>query len=194
MPPPFLGENFDFSSNYIIIHNNDLSKFFTKEVETESSGAINAAYVEDFHSMSNEGTLVAVIENAGPDRTDYIVTVTDFNTNILQAVPAQARTLDSGEIGALSFDIFTQYNLDASNECWVRLKSPRGRLYDEVRVQFDTLKHGSDYSWELQEKNEGSQTSTDVDPDTVDIMDFNFDGIVDFADFAAFAAHWLHPN
>lgn len=165
-----------------------------KTIETESIGAINEAYVEKFTSMSNEGTLVVEIQNYGAIKTDYIVTATDFNMNILDKVPAQARTLDSGGIETLNFDISTKDNLDTTNQGWVRLKSPTGKLYDEVKVIFDTKKHKSDYSWELQEKNEGSQASTDVDPDTVDIMDFDFDGIVDFRDLAAFARHWLHPN
>ncbi len=85
-------------------------------------------------------------------------TITDCNMNIVKAIPAQARILEPQEQATLYFDINTAYNLDSTNECLMSLKSPTGRLYDEILVKFDTLKHQSKYSWELQQKNEDSQT------------------------------------
>jgi len=125
-------------------------------VETESLGVIVEAYVETFTSMSEDGTLNVIIQNYGDLKTDYIVTVTEPNPHIIHAIPAQARTLAPMEEATLTFDVYTAFNLDITNEFKVTLKSPTDRLYDEVYVIFDTLKHHSKYSWELQQKNEAS--------------------------------------
>ena len=129
-------------------------------VETESAGIIVDADIETFTSMSDEGTLNVTIQNMGSLlKTDYIVTVTQPNLNIIRAIPAQASTLGPGEQDTLSFDVYTAYNVDNANTFWVTLKSPTGRIYDETQVPFDTTPHPTNYSWDLQEKNEGSQVS-----------------------------------
>lgn len=110
--------------------------------------------------MSEDGTVVVKIQNVGARKANYIVTVTDMNPNIMRAIPAQARTLGSGEEDELYFDVSTANNWDNSNGVLVSLKSPRGDVYDSVEVLFDTVKHVSKYSWELQQKNEGSQEQT----------------------------------
>ena len=134
-----------------------------KTIETESIGAIDEAYVETFSSMSDNGTLVVLISNYGDLKSDYIVTVTDPSMNIIGhyeghgAVPAQARTLEPYEQETLHFDVSTRFNLETSNEFLVTLKSTTGRIYDKIVVQFDTKKHGTKYSWELQLENEASE-------------------------------------
>jgi hypothetical protein len=160
-----------------------------KSTENESDGIIDYAYVEDFNEMSREGTLHVMIRNMGatPGNTDYIVTCTDFNLNILNAVGAQARTLARTDSAELSFDIYTKYNMDTSNEGLVTLKSPTGKVYDKVVAKFDTKKHRSDYSWELQQKNEASVASEGVSV----LGDSTCDKVVDFRDFADLARCWL---
>jgi len=138
-----------------------------KDIDTQSIGIIKEAYVKTFTSMTEEGKMVVVISNEGDYPTDYIVTVTKCTMNIrgtscptgalCWAIPAQARSLNPGKEVTLEFDVFTRYNLDTSNECLVTLKSPTGKKYDSVWVVFDTKKHKSKYSWELQQKNEASE-------------------------------------
>lgn len=130
-----------------------------KVVSTESLGIIRDASVKSFDSMSSNGTLVAQIQNYGDLETDYVVTVTNCNMNIVEAIPAQSRILDPLEQAVLNFDIHTAYNLDTTNECLVQLTSPTGRFYDEILVKFDTFKHQSKFSWELQEKNKGTKVT-----------------------------------
>lgn len=160
-----------------------------KSTETESNGIFIHAYVDDFNSMSRNGTLNVLIKNVGdtPGNTDYIVTCTECNMNILYAVAAQARTLAPREESRLSFDIYTKYNLSTANECLVTLKSPTGKIYDSVVVQFDTMKHRSDYSWELQQKNEESVAGEGVSV----LGDSTCDKVVNFRDFADLARCWL---
>ena len=128
-----------------------------KDINTQSPGIIKEAYVKTFTSFSDEGNMVVVIRNEGSFPTDYIVTVTECTMNILKAIPAQARSMNSEEEVNLKFDIFTLHNLDTTNECLCTLTSPEGEEYDKVWVQFDTKKHQSKYSWEWQQKNEGSE-------------------------------------
>ena len=128
-----------------------------KSIQTESIGAIDAAYVDKFESMSENGTLAVVITNYGDYKTDYIVTVTEPTGNILHAIPAQARTLEPFESEELEFDVSTLLNIEATHEVLVTLKSSTGRIYDKIVVVFDTNEHPSDYSWDLQEKNEASK-------------------------------------
>ncbi len=160
-----------------------------KSTEYESTGVIEWAYVEDFDSMSRNGTLHVLIKNFGstPGGTDYIVTCTGCNMNILGAVAAQARTLGYREQTELTFDIHTMYNMNTSNECLCTLKSPTGKIYDSVFVKFDTFKHRSDYSWELQQKNEASVASEGVSV----LGDSTCDKVVNFRDFADLARCWL---
>lgn len=130
-----------------------------KVVRTESLGIIGEAYVKAFESMSSNGTMVVHIQNYGDIKADYVATVTNCNMNIVEAISAQSRILEPSEQAVLNFDIHTAYNLDTTNECLVQLKSPTGRLYDEVLVKFDTFKHHSKYSWDLQEKNTGTKVT-----------------------------------
>ncbi len=128
-----------------------------KIIETESVGIIKYAQVEGFKSLSEDGDLVVEISNYGDFKADYIVTVTDANMNIIEAIPAQARTLEPLDVAVLHFDIYSAYNLDSSNYVWVRLMSPTGRIYDETKVIFNSLKHSSKYSFDLLQKNEDSR-------------------------------------
>jgi hypothetical protein len=80
----------------------------------------------------------------GSATANYIVTVSDCSSDIVDNIPAQAVTLDAIPTHAeeLHFDIDTTQNVQKSDHfCRVRLKSPRGRVYDEVSVTFETLKH-----------------------------------------------------
>jgi hypothetical protein len=133
-----------------------------RTVKTESVGAIIDAWVQDFPSLSDDGTLNVEIGNFGDLKSDYIVTVTDASMNILSAFPAQARTLEPYESTYVEFDVYTNYNLDTTNELLVTLKSPTGRIYDQTYVIFDTMKHGADYSWDLQQKNNASQVEVNM--------------------------------
>jgi len=125
-----------------------------KVVMTESPGIIVEAWVKSFTAMSREGTMVVEVQNWGDLMTDYVVSVTNCNMNIVEAIPQQTLTLNVSEKDELNFDINTAFNLDTSNECLVQLKSPTGRVYDEVFVKFDTFKHAAAYSWDQLEKNE----------------------------------------
>ncbi|MFC1591269.1 hypothetical protein ACFL43_01970 [Thermodesulfobacteriota bacterium] len=134
-------------------------------VETEVPGIIIDASVLPFSSLSREGTLTADIQNTSHNSNfsktaDYLVTVTECNANILDAIPPRAVTLAAGEQQSLEFNIHTLYNLDTTNSCTLRLQSPSGKLFDEVEVVFNTLKHTSKYSWELQQQNEGTGSSS----------------------------------
>ena len=127
------------------------------------------------------------IKNIGNFKTNYIVTVTECTMNLLKSIPAQARTLDVDEEETLRFDVFTLYNMDTSNECLCTMKSPAGKVYDEVWVRFDTEKYTSKYSWDLQEKN---MASTGVGGVFI-LGDSTCDKVVDFRDFADLARCWL---
>ncbi|MEN8127457.1 MAG: immunoglobulin-like domain-containing protein [Planctomycetota bacterium] len=143
-----------------------------KVINTESLGIIMDADVQAFTSMTDEGTLVVEIANWGDLKTDYVVTVTQANMNIIKAIPAQSRILDSYEQATLTFDIHTAYNIDTINECAVRLKSPTGRLYDEVSVKFDASKHPSKYSGDLQLTNDAA-TLTEPNNLTAPVITLN---------------------
>jgi hypothetical protein len=126
-------------------------------VTVESLGIIVEAYVETFTSHSKEGNMIVTIKNIGDYKAEYRTSVTDCTMNILEAVPEQARTLESLEETELLFRIFTLYNMETSNECLVTLKGPHAKVYDSVIVRFDTKKHKSKYSWEWQEENKASK-------------------------------------
>ncbi|MHC4640301.1 MAG: hypothetical protein ACYS32_01560 [Planctomycetota bacterium] len=158
-----------------------------KIITTQSVGIIKEASVKTFTSLTNEGNMNVEIQNYGDYPTDYIVTVTDCTMNILNKIPAQARTLNPLKTADLKFDIFTLDNLDTSNECLCTLKSPTGHEYDKVWVVFDTKKHKSKYSWDLQEKNTGSETEAGISV----LGDSTCDKKVDFRDFADLARCWL---
>ena len=122
--------------------------------------------------MTDDGTLVVEIVNFGDIKTDYVVTVTNPNMNIVHAIPAQARILEPLETATLTFDIHTAFNLDTGNEFLVQLKSPTGRLYDEIPVPFDTTKHSSKYPWDLQLKNDAA-TLTEPNNLTAPVITLN---------------------
>ncbi len=151
----------EINNSQVTIHMNLDS---LKVVSTESLGIIVEAYAKAFDSMSNDGVVVAEIQNYGDMKTDYAITVTEISTNIIQAVPAQARILKPGEKATIHFDIHTVDNLDITNELLVSLRSPTGRLYDEILVKFDTFNYLKKYPWDLYEKNEASQEG---DPEAV---------------------------
>jgi hypothetical protein len=159
-----------------------------KVIKTESIGAIIEAYVKPFESMSGNGTLVANIGNFGDLKSDYMVSVTDCNMNINPAIPQQSQTLEPYQGIELSFDIYTAYNLDTSNECLVTLKSTTGRIYDKTVVKFDTKKHQSRYAWELQQKNEAGDEPVCRLPG-----DLDGNGIVDRHDFKVIMRHRNKP-
>jgi hypothetical protein len=135
-------------------------------IENEAVGYIKEVYVKTFTSMSNDGVLTAIIKNAGTVRTNYVVTVTPDaagSAYILNAIPPQARTLNPNEETTFKFDISTVQNLDASHSLIVTLQVPSGRKFDFVKVYFDTMKHATEYSYELRQKNEDSTFSVPDD-------------------------------
>jgi hypothetical protein len=158
-----------------------------KIINTQSTGIIKEASVKTFTSLSDEGNMNVVIRNEGAHPADYIVTVTECNMNILNAIPAQARSLNPQKEVTLNFDVFTQYNLDTTNRCLCTLTSPTGFEYDKIWVVFDTKKHKSEFSWDLQEENKGSIG----DGGTSVLGDSTCDKKVDFRDFAVMASCWL---
>jgi len=128
-------------------------------IENEAASWIKEAYVNPFAAMSNDGRLVATIQNVGGIRASYIVSVTPADdpaesAYILKAFPAQARTLNPGEEATLKFDVSTVQNMYASHRLMVTLQSPAGRIYDRVQVEFDTMKHNTEYAYNLRQKNE----------------------------------------
>ena len=162
-----------------------IDKATIKHITTESKGVIMFGEVEDFTCMSDDGKLNVLIKNIGDYKTDYIVTVTRGTMNISGwsghgwAIPAQSRTLQPNDEVKLKFDVTTRGNLDTSNEVFVTLRAPHGKVYDSVWVNFDTKKHASKYSWEFQEKNKASKATlpddttppviTLVGPNTMDL-------------------------
>ena len=180
-----LQHNITYINNSLVSLTMDAAE--VKIINTQSIGIIKEAYVRTFTSMSNEGNMIVVVKNVGDYPTDYIVTVTDCTMNILKAIPAQARSLNPQKEVELKFDVFTLYNLDTTNECLCTLRSPTGHEYDSVWVVFDTKKHKSEYSWDLQEKNEASKGKDG----TSVLGDSTCDGVVDFRDLAVLARCWL---
>jgi len=126
-------------------------------IENEAVGYIKEAYVKTFTAMSNDGVLAVVIGNVGEIRANYIVSVSDATANILSSIPAQARTLNPNEEATLYFDVSTVQNLDASHKVTVTLRTSTGRQIDSVDVLFDTLKHSTEYSYNLRQKNKDSK-------------------------------------
>jgi hypothetical protein len=132
-----------------------------KVVTTESSAFIVFAQIEPFQSHTMDGTLNVKIRNDGEIKSNYKVTVSECNFNIVKSIPEQARTLEGKEEITLVFDINTVGNLATTNKCKVSLWSQKGKLYDYVWVVFDTFPHMSQYSWELQQKNKESISNKD---------------------------------
>ena len=132
----------------------DLDAAQVGSIMNEAIGYIKEAYVKTFTSMSKNGTLVAVIVNAGRIKTDYAVTVKGCQPNIVGPIPVQARTVSPGEEVEIEFDIAASSNQDASHKCIVTLTASSGRIFDSCDVLFDTIAHGDKYPRELQLKNE----------------------------------------
>ena len=128
-----------------------------KTIEAESQGSIYSAKIEPFPSMSNDGQLVVVVWNAGDFRANYVVTVTDVTPFILNAFPAQARTVGPGETQTVFFDVSTVQNLLATHKLKVTMRSPTGKVYDDIVVIFDTREYSTKYSYNLRQKNEDSK-------------------------------------
>ncbi len=126
-----------------------------RRLSTESTGLIWEAGLSNdpFDSHSDNGVLVVEIRNLGVQKTNYIVTVTDCDFQIVQAIPAQARTLYPRGQAWLYFDIHTKYSLYETNVCYVTLKSPTGTIYaGPLAVNFDTDEFDVDYQaspWRL---------------------------------------------
>jgi len=126
-------------------------------VTNEAISYIKEAYIKTFMAMTKNGTMVAIIKNAGTVRTDYIATVTDCVPGIIGAVPAQAHTMDPNEEAEIDFDIATSQNMDSSHMCVITLRASTGRKFDFVNVYFDTKKHNSVYARDLLQKNTESK-------------------------------------
>ena len=115
-----------------------------RRVTNESAGIIVNAEVlfNAGPGLSNDLVLRVVIQNFGGLTADYIVEVTGCDFQIVQAIPAQARTLFPNFQATLDFPIHTKFHLESTNTCWVNLKSPTGRVYvDPKEVVFDTVPH-----------------------------------------------------
>ncbi len=113
-----------------------------KAITTESEGIIAMAevLVDPFDSHSRDGTLRVDILNIGGIEADYLVEVTNCD-NIVAAIPAQARTVEPSPYATipLFFDLYTTSSSGViDNSCTVTLESPRGRIYDQREVFFDT--------------------------------------------------------
>jgi hypothetical protein len=127
-----------------------------KTIENEAAGWIREAYVNPFSSMSNDGRLVVTIQNVGNIRCSYIVSVTDVTPFILNAFPAQARTLEPQERAILYFDVSTVQNFDATHKVIVTMRTTTGKVIDNTEVWFDTRPYNTKYSWDLRQKNQDS--------------------------------------
>jgi hypothetical protein len=159
-----------------------------KTIETESEGEIVSATVEKYTCFTEEGILKVRIRNIGDFKTDYIVTVTEGTMNILEPIPAQARTLNPYDEELLLFDVRTyRDNLQTAHEVLVTLKSPTGKVYDSLWPKFYTDKYTTKYSWDLQQKNMASEGEAGVSV----LGDGTCDNKVDFRDFAVMARCWL---
>jgi hypothetical protein len=162
-----------------------------KYIENESLCHIVSAQVRTFDSMSNNGVLEVLVEHDGNKKANYIVTVSDMSMKLLDAVPAKAITLGIANQELLTFDIHTVEDMNSTHLLNVRLKSPTGRLYDEMEVNFDTTKHDTKYPRDLQMKNEGSQVSAPAAPPPGDIT---CDNKVDYDDLRVLALSWLEDG
>ena len=94
--------------------------------------------VDPFDAQSRNGSLHVRVRNVGDLKADYIVEVTDCGSGIVEAIPAQARTVTPSEESVLYFDLYTTGGSGVTSACTVTLKSPRGRIYDQVKAVFDT--------------------------------------------------------
>jgi hypothetical protein len=130
------------------------------QIEIENKGVIMEAYVDEFESMSKAGTMHVEIFNNGQGISDYLVNVTNCNMSLVQAIPEQARTIEKFKSGYYAFDIYTRHNLDQNNMCIVAVKSVTGKVFQTLKVFFDTKKYGRRYPWELQDINDQAQPSS----------------------------------
>jgi len=114
-----------------------------KVIVAESNGIVQeaAVLVDRFASHSRDGSLRVEIRNVGDFKADYIVEVANCNGNIVEAIPAQARTLQPIQEATLYFELYTIGNSATSNACGVTLKSPRGRIYDTLPVFFESAEN-----------------------------------------------------
>ncbi|MDH4241266.1 MAG: HAP2/GCS1 family protein [Phycisphaerae bacterium] len=184
--PRTLKHNITYINNSLVTLTMD--KAYIKTIETESEGEIVNATLEKYTCFSEDGLLKVKIKNIGYLQADYIVTVTNGTMNVLNEIPAQARILDPLDEAELKFNIWTyRGNLETSDEYLITLKSPTGKVYDQVWVRFDTDKYTTKYSWDLQDKNTASEAEAGVSV----LGDSTCDKMVDFRDFADFARCWL---
>ena len=123
------------SDNQIAVYLPDINT--VKYVHFESLGV----FLDDdvvFAPYSQEDTMASLTvrcQNYGDIKTDYIVTLTQFTTNV-DMVPAKAIVLERDEIGVFDFDIYRAEGFYEGLGFRVSLKSPTGRLYDELSVTF----------------------------------------------------------
>ncbi len=149
----YLIRNINYSRLSLSMETDELPAMVTPHIE----GLIKEARVDKFVAMSADGILRVTVMNTGDVRGDYVVTVTDPSYEILEAIPAQARTVAHEAEEILYFDLHTLRNLESSFDVLVTLKTPDDFLLDEVTVTFESEKHLSWYSWELLRRNEGTQ-------------------------------------
>jgi hypothetical protein len=155
--PKVLVRNINQINNSLVSLTVDKAEVGT--IENEATGWIKQAYVNPFSSMSNDGRLAVTIQNVGNIRGSYIVSVTDAIADILNAIPAQARTLNPSEEATLYFDVSAVQNVDAEHRVDVTMRLTTGKVVDNVVVFFDTRKYNTKYSWELRQKNKDSKFS-----------------------------------
>jgi hypothetical protein len=171
-----------------------------RTIEDDSVGIIRSAKIAPFASMSNDGRLVVNILNVGETRANYVVTVTDVTPFILNAFPAQARTLNPGDEATLYFDVSTVQNIAATHELTVTMQSPAGNVFDRVAVRFDTMEYSTKYSYNLRQKNRDSTFSfpDDNSPPVITINGPNTItlecGVDSYAELGAEAVDDTDPN
>lgn len=108
-------------------------------IANEANAWIKQASCQPFYSMSKQGTMKVTVENVGSVESDYIVRLHDCQPGIIEPIPPQAKPLQAGDIFTLIFDIMTSVSMEGEHYCMVTLQSPHtARIYDEVKVFFDT--------------------------------------------------------
>jgi len=108
-------------------------------IANEANAWIKEASCQPFYSMSKQGTMKVTVENVGSVESDYIVRLHDCQPGIIEPIPPQAKPLQAGDIFTLIFDIMTSVSMEGEHYCMVTLQSPHtARIYDEVKVFFDT--------------------------------------------------------
>lgn len=109
-----------------------------KHIRTESIGVINSAAIvaDSFTPGSTDAQLSVEIENWDERKTDYVVTVTDFNVTMAAQVPPQAGILSPYGKAILTFDLQNIDGFQPGDRFLVSLGSPTGREYDSIQVVF----------------------------------------------------------